>query len=226
MGSNHLLRPFKLSAAGPDFAAMTAARLSPAASLLRNSKLFALPPSLSLPLTEPSSEPLAFSDTATTPYPLQAALETPTSSLNRGDWGLKRSLPVKTTTSSGTPTIRIQRGIDTPEHVADFESAADHVITLRKFQELNLRVTLPAPKDKKYNERTSAFSPEIDHTICWHGWFRHSTAFVGVNARSQLAMESRQRWAKDSGNAYICQRFAGRKSGDQYQTATGLAFGR
>merc|ERR1712000_255763 len=146
---NHLLRPFKLSAAGPDFAAMTAARLSPAASLLRNSKLFALPPSLSLPLTEPSSEPVAFSDTATTPYPLRAALETPTSSLNRGDWGLKRSLPVKTTTSSGTPTIRIQRGIDTPEHVADFESAADHVITLRKFQELNLRVTLPAPKDKK-----------------------------------------------------------------------------
>ncbi|KAK5307335.1 hypothetical protein LTR99_000306 [Exophiala xenobiotica] len=143
---------------------MTAARLSPAASLLRTSKLFALPPSLSLPLTEPSSEPVAFSDTATTPYPLRAALETPASSLNRGDWGLKRSLPVKTTTSSGTPTIRIQRGIDTPEHVADFESAADHVITLRKFQELNLRMTLPAPKDKKYNERTSAFSPEIDHT--------------------------------------------------------------
>src|SRR5262249_42873165 len=113
---------------------MTAARLSPAATLLRNSKLFALPAALSLPAVEPSSEPLARSDSATTPYPTRAALETPSHSLNRGDWGLKRSLPVKTTTKSGTPTIRIRRGIDTPEHVADFESAADHVITLRKYQ--------------------------------------------------------------------------------------------
>ncbi|EXJ90272.1 hypothetical protein A1O1_03371 [Capronia coronata CBS 617.96] len=143
---------------------MTAARLSPAASLLRNSKLFALPNPLSLPPTEPSSEPVAFSDTATTPYPLRAALETPTTSLKRGDWGLKRSLPVETTTKTGTPTIRIQNGIDTREHIADFESAADHVITLRKFHELNLRVTLPATKDRRSTSRTSVFHHEVDHT--------------------------------------------------------------
>ncbi|EHY58928.1 hypothetical protein ABEF92_001880 [Exophiala dermatitidis] len=143
---------------------MTAARLSPAASLLRNSKLFALPPPVSLPPTEPSSEPIAFSDTATTPYPLRAALETPKSSLQRGDWGLKRSLPVETTTKTGTPTVRIQGGIDTREHIADFESAADHVMTLRKFQELNLRLTLPAAKDKRSSSRTSVFHHEVDHT--------------------------------------------------------------
>lgn len=143
---------------------MTAARLSPAASLLRNSKLFALPPPLPLPATEPSSEPIAFSDTATTPYPLRAALETPKTSLTRGDWGLKRSLPVETTARSGTPTIRIQGGIDTREHIADFESAADHVMTLRKFHELNLRVTLPATKDKRSTSRTSVFHHEVDHT--------------------------------------------------------------
>ncbi|KAL6248727.1 hypothetical protein RBB50_003789 [Rhinocladiella similis] len=143
---------------------MTAARLSPAASLLRNSKLFALPPALSVPPTEPTSEPVVSSDTATTPYPLRAALETPRSTLFKGDWGLKRALPVSTTTKSGTPTVRILRGIDTPEHVADFESAADHVLTLRKYQELNLRVTLPATRDKRHYERTSAFDPEIDHT--------------------------------------------------------------
>ncbi|EXJ80710.1 hypothetical protein A1O3_06994 [Capronia epimyces CBS 606.96] len=143
---------------------MSAVRLSPAASLLRNSKLFAIPAPLTLPPTEPSSEPVAFSETATTPYPLRAALETPTTSLRRGDWGLKRSLPVQQTTKSGTPTIRIQGGIDTREHIADFESAADHVITLRKFQELNLRVTLPATRDRRSNSRTSVFHPEVDHT--------------------------------------------------------------
>ncbi|KIW85343.1 hypothetical protein Z517_00733 [Fonsecaea pedrosoi CBS 271.37] len=146
---------------------MTAARLSPAASLLRNSRLFAIPAAIPLPAIEPSSEPISYSDSATTPYPTRAALETPLSSLNQGDWGLKRPLPIKTTTKSGTPLVRFQRGIDTPEHVVDFESAADHVLTLRKYQELNLRVVLPAPRDRKSTlntQRTSAFDSEVDHT--------------------------------------------------------------
>ena len=144
---------------------MTAARLSPAANLLRNSRLFAIPAALGLPAVEPSSEPISYSDTATTPYPTRAALETPLTSLNQGDWGLKRPLPTKTTTKSGTPLIRFQRGIDTPEHVVDFESAADHVLTLRKYHELNLRVTLPVPpRDSKNRRPTSAFETDIDHT--------------------------------------------------------------
>lgn len=40
--------------------------------------------------------------------------------------------------------MRLVRGIDTPEHVADFESAADHALTLRKFQELNIPIQLQA----------------------------------------------------------------------------------
>lgn len=72
---------------------MSVARLSPTANLLRNSKLFALPPALSLPPARPTAEPTATSDTATTLYPIKAALETPTSSLHVGDWGLKRALP-------------------------------------------------------------------------------------------------------------------------------------
>ncbi len=148
-----------------EIAAMTAARLSPAANLLRNSRLFAIPAVLSLPAVEPSSEPISHSDSATTPYPTRAAIETPLTSLNQGDWGLKRPLPIKTTRRSGTPLIRFQRGIDTPEHVVDFESAADHVLTLRKYQELNLRVTLPAPRQKTGQEhRISPFEAELDHT--------------------------------------------------------------
>ena len=142
---------------------MTAARLSPAASLLRNSRLFALPTAVSLPAVEPSSEPISYSDSATTPYPTRAAIETSLASLNQGDWGLKRPLPIKTTKKTGTPLLRFQRGIDTPEHVVDFESAADHVLTLRKYQELNLRVTLPAPRQKS-TVQTSPFEAELDYT--------------------------------------------------------------
>lgn len=113
------------------------ARLSPAASLLRNSKLFALPPTIALPAAPPSSDQISSSDTATTVHPQFAAIETTTLSGNQGDWGFKRPLPLKATQTTGTPIVRLVRGIDTPEHVADFESAADHAITARKFQELN-----------------------------------------------------------------------------------------
>jgi hypothetical protein len=145
---------------------MAAARLSPAATLLRNSRLFAVPAAIPLPTVEPSSEPISYSDSATTPYPTRAAIETSLASLNQGDWGLKRPLPIKTTSKSGTPLVRFQRGIDTPEHVVDFESAADHVITLRKYQELNLRITLPAPKTKKalQESRISPFLEDLDNT--------------------------------------------------------------
>src|SRR5271170_3753533 len=145
---------------------MTAARLSPAATLLRNSKLFALPPSIPLPPARASSEPGAFSDTATTPWPVRAAIETPALSQIKGDWGLKRPLPLKSTTKSGTPVLRIQRGIDTSEHIADFESAADHVLTLQKWQTLNLPVTLPKLAARTNDERQarSVFNSYNDNT--------------------------------------------------------------
>lgn len=118
------------------------ARLSPAANLLRNSKLFALPPAIALPTPPPSSDQVASSDTATTVYPRYAAIETTTLSGSVGDWGFKRPLPLKTTKTTNNPVVRLIRGIDTPEHVADFESAADHVLTLRKFQALNVPIRL------------------------------------------------------------------------------------
>lgn len=140
-------------------AAMPAVRLSPSGSLLRNSRLFALPAALHSP-----REGDFGSDTATTPHPIRAALETPLISLNRGDWGLKRHLPTKTTTKSGSPTFRIKGGIDTADHVTDFESAADHVITLRKFQELNIRTVFPVKDDRFKTRLTSVFTPELDNT--------------------------------------------------------------
>ena len=144
---------------------MATARLSPAASLLRQSRLFGLPPSLKPPAEDVSSQPEGRSDTATLPYPIRAAIETPLNSLNRGDWGLKRPLPLKSTTKTGTPHIRIQGGIDTREHIADFESAADHTLTLRKWQELHLPVSKPTTSSSRYHEiGKNVFDPSFDNT--------------------------------------------------------------
>jgi hypothetical protein len=144
---------------------MATARLSPTASLLRQSRLFALPPSFAPPPEEVSSQPEGRSDTATLPYPIRAAIETPLRSLNQGDWGLKRSLPLKSTTKTGTPVIRIQGGIDTREHIADFESAADHALTLRKWQALNLPVSKPVASSSRHHDiGKNIFDPSFDNT--------------------------------------------------------------
>ncbi|KAI1908385.1 hypothetical protein LOZ12_006359 [Ophidiomyces ophidiicola] len=113
-------------------------RLSPAANLLRNSRLFALPPPLSAPAPRISPSSVAESDTATLPHPVRPSIISPPSSLARGDWGLKRSLPKKSTSDSALfPVVRINQ-LDTYEHITDFDSANDHTISLKKWQELSL----------------------------------------------------------------------------------------
>ncbi|KAI9760279.1 MAG: Chitin synthase, class 2 [Chaenotheca gracillima] len=118
---------------------MSSKRLSPTASLLRTSRMFSLPPPLPRPNSKTPSS-IFDSDTATTPYPTHAAIATPQSSLHRGDWGLKRPLPLRSTTRTTTPTVRVA-AVDTQEHFTDFESAADHTRTLRKWQEFNIPIS-------------------------------------------------------------------------------------
>ncbi|KAM5475585.1 hypothetical protein MauCBS54593_001277 [Microsporum audouinii] len=118
-----------------------AARISPTTNLLRKSRLFALPSSLSAPSPSLSSNYNFWSDTATLPYPTKATIETPPASLARGDWGLKRPLPAKSTiNSSSNPLVRINH-LDTYEHITDFHSANDHALTLQKYQELSLPIS-------------------------------------------------------------------------------------
>ena len=116
-------------------------RLSPTANLLRTSRLFSLPPPLPKTSAELSATRTNDSETATLPYPIHASIQTTESSLGRGDWGLKRTLPLKSTTRSSTPTIHIDN-IDSIDHITDFDSAADHVLTLRKWQELDMPISL------------------------------------------------------------------------------------
>ena len=117
--------------------------MSPTASLLRQSRLFSLPPPLPRPNQTTTTTGFTFqSDTATLPYPTHASIETTQSSLARGDWGLKRPLPQRSTSGTTTPVIRIG-AIDTIDHITDFNSAADHTLTLRKWQEMNMPVSMP-----------------------------------------------------------------------------------
>lgn len=118
------VRPFPISN-------MSTKLHSPAANLLRKSRLFSLPP----PLPRPAEQAQRAPQTATLPYPTVAAITTPTSSLVRGDWGLKRPLPLKSTTATTTPVIRIGP-VDNIVHITEFASAADTAITLKKWQEL------------------------------------------------------------------------------------------
>lgn len=147
---------------------MSMRRLSPTANLLRTSRLFSLPPPLPRPSSDLTASANYESDTATLPYPTHAAIETTASSLGRGDWGLKRPLPLKSTTRTSTPTIHIDN-VDSIDHITDFSSAANHVITLRKWQELGTPLSLAEEKSKKASAQPdhyprSVFETKYDNT--------------------------------------------------------------
>ncbi|KAI4616241.1 uncharacterized protein J4E87_008753 [Alternaria ethzedia] len=120
--------------------ALSRQSLSPTSNLLRNSRLFSLPNPLARP---PVSDTYGAgisksSDTATLPYPTHQAIATTKSSLARGDWGLKRPIPSRShLVQVSDPVLRVTQ-LDTIEHVTDFESAADHVRTRQKWEEMGV----------------------------------------------------------------------------------------
>ncbi|KAL9001486.1 MAG: hypothetical protein Q9169_000061 [Polycauliona sp. 2 TL-2023] len=148
---------------------MASRRLSPTASLLKNSRLFSLPPPLPRPSHDFTATSNFNSDTATLPYPTNASIETTQSSLSRGDWGLKRPLPQKSTTNTSTPSIRID-DIDSIDHITEFESAADHTLTLRKWQEIGLPISMPVKQTGAFvsnstlNTRSTPPTSVFEHT--------------------------------------------------------------
>ncbi|KZM20625.1 uncharacterized protein EKO05_0010917 [Ascochyta rabiei] len=114
--------------------------LSPTAHLLRNSRLFSLPNPLPRPnVGETNGAGVTkASESATLPYPTHQAIATTKSSLARGDWGLKRNLPARSRLlQTSDPVLRVTQ-LDTIEHVTDFDSAADHVRTRQKWEEMGV----------------------------------------------------------------------------------------
>ncbi|KAE8390787.1 NAD(P)-binding protein [Aspergillus alliaceus] len=189
-------RSLKDSVADTVKSLLEVARLSPTANLLRKSRLFALPQALQPPQDPPTSKVVFESDTATLPHPIRASIVTPGSSLARGDWGLKRPLPAKSTSAkSSRPIVRV-KALDTFEHVTDFESAADHTVTLEKFQELHMPLSLPS----KVNYATSIvprhqspFESHVDNTDTSKGLgetgakqFRHAGPWLAGQTEAEF----------------------------------------
>ena len=140
---------------------MSLKRISPSASLLRTSRLFAVPHTLPKPTSESAALTTYGSDTATLPYPAHAAIETSESALGRGDWGLKRPLPLKSTTRTSNPHIHIEN-IDSIDHITDFGSAASHTRTLEKWHETNLSISQSRQNEKEALQ--SVFESTYDNT--------------------------------------------------------------
>ncbi|CAC9892740.1 unnamed protein product [Aureobasidium pullulans] len=175
---------------------MSKAINSPTGRLLRNSRLFSLPPPLpAAPIASSTAgQILRTSDTATQPYPTHQAISSPASSRSRGDWGLKRPLPGRAIPKN-TPHLRI-KAIDTLEHITDFESAADHTQSLAKWQEMDIAITLPPNArsgiaNNSHKLRPSAFNANYDNTTLRpHG-------FEQTRLTAQRALEERQRLSAD-----------------------------
>ncbi|KAJ2897168.1 37S ribosomal protein mrp51 mitochondrial [Zalerion maritima] len=138
----------------------TGSSISPGAALLRGSRMFSLPPKLSTPKSKHLKK------STTQPYPTGQSIATPHSMRLRGDWGLKRPLPRKTTLKAKkNGYVRINQ-IDTCEGITDFESASDHTVSLFKWHEMGIPLTLPisdAPTSVT-NSRTSVFEDKYDFT--------------------------------------------------------------
>lgn len=129
--------------------------MTPGGALLRASRMFSLPPALSSSAGDVAAAASRSSDTATAPYPTMQSVTTPQSSRDRGDWGFKRPLPLKSTTKTTTPLIRVKK-VDSIEHVTDFASAADHTLSLEKWQEMSVPITMPDSKKRSDSLRNFA----------------------------------------------------------------------
>ncbi|KAI8624514.1 hypothetical protein F5Y19DRAFT_453946 [Xylariaceae sp. FL1651] len=125
---------------------MATRSVSPGAALLRSSRMFSMPTPIPAAPGDYSFATTHHSATATTPYPTHLTITTPSTSRITGDWGLKRSLPLKTTTKQTYPLVRV-RQVDSIEYITDFQSASDHSITLKKFQQLNMPISMPVESE-------------------------------------------------------------------------------
>ncbi|KAI0888867.1 mitochondrial ribosomal protein MRP51 [Annulohypoxylon maeteangense] len=140
---------------------MAGRSVSPGAALLRTSRMFSMPPPIPSPTGDYSSATKHYSPSATIPFPTHLAVTTTSSSRLAGDWGFKRPFPLKTTTDTTYPLVRVKK-VDSIEQVTDFDSASDHVITLRKYQEMALPVSVPAVSASRYHK--SVFEEDSDVT--------------------------------------------------------------
>lgn len=146
---------------------MGARTVSPGGALLRSSRMFALPKPLRDP---PATAGENWSPTATKSHPQHQSITSPFASREKGDWGLKRPLPLKQTMATTTPLVRIKQ-LDTVERITDYASAADHSLSLEKFGEMRIALSIPQPEEGVHRSSNSAagrlksvFEEDMDFT--------------------------------------------------------------
>lgn len=129
--------------------------------------MFSMPDAIPIPPGDQSTATRRHSDTATIPYPIRLSITTPATSRVNGDWGFKRPLPLKSTIKQTFPLVRVHQ-MDSTEHITDYQSASDHTMTLKKFQELNMSVSVPSAqqnaKDLLARIPKSVFEEDSDIT--------------------------------------------------------------
>ncbi|CAG9990114.1 unnamed protein product [Clonostachys byssicola] len=160
--------------------------VSPGGALLRSSRMFSIPK----PLPVPSSASTFLGEqkasaTMTKAQPRHQTITSPLRSRQKGDWGLKRPLPLKTTMATTTPLLRINE-LDTVENITDFHSAADHSLSLEKFQELRIPMSIPrrsgepsSATTRKEDNIKSVFEEDSDFTDIQDTSVDHRWKFKG-----------------------------------------------
>ncbi|KAK7743175.1 hypothetical protein SLS53_004260 [Cytospora paraplurivora] len=104
--------------------------------------MFSLPQAIPPPPGDYQAATSYNSETATQAFPTLQTVTAPEDFRQRGDWGFKRNFPMRSTARTSTPYLRIKQ-VDSLEHVTDFASAADHTLSLEKWQEMNIPISLP-----------------------------------------------------------------------------------
>lgn len=137
-----------------------------------------MPPSLEAPLTT--------SKTGIPPFPLRQTITTPTSSHGRGDWGLKRNLPLRTKVK----TISYDQ-LDNMEHFTTFESAERETQFVRKWQEMDVALvqrgefsTLAVMKCTAFDEGDNGETAR--HSAAGEIRWRYKGPWLKTMSRSQL----------------------------------------
>ncbi|KAK0701693.1 mitochondrial ribosomal protein MRP51 [Lasiosphaeria miniovina] len=122
--------------------------VSPGGALLRSSRMFSLPAPIPDPPSTSALGDKYYNETATRAFPTHQVITTLNSSRQRGEWGLKRPLPLKPTTRTTYAMMRVKH-VDTPEQITDYDQGTDHGLMLRKFQELNMAITMPLSRSTR-----------------------------------------------------------------------------
>lgn len=129
--------------------------------------MFSLPSGLPPPPGDYQAATSYNSDTATQAFPTLQTVTAPEAFRQRGDWGFKRNFPLRSTARTSTPYLRIKQ-VDSMEHVTDFASAANHTLTLEKWQEMNIAISVPHATARDHVPMTdpleSVFEDKYDFT--------------------------------------------------------------